>query len=313
MVRRLTLKHSDTLTIEQSFKEFISHCKAKGLRDITIEGYIRNYNYFKKYLGDTNQPLDTITKSLLMEYISYLQNNTNRNNVSINTIIRVIKTWLSYCSQQDYIPRLNVPYLKDDRNEKNIYTDEELIKLLKKPNLKKCTFAEYRNWVIVNMFVSTGIRRHSLTNIKIEDLLFDDGLIRLTTTKARKWHYINMSPKLTQVLKEYLKYRNGTQGDYLFVTETGNQLQDDNLTNAIYRYNKTRGVNKTSIHLFRHYYASTYMINNGDIYTLSKQLQHSNITITENYLRSLHGSKVAKNNKYDPLDNLLKDDRRIKI
>lgn len=312
MARRLKIIQNE-MTIEGSFVEFINYCKVKSLKEITIEGYKRNYGYFKSYIGDTTQPVEVLTNAVLREYISYLKDNTERSNVSINTTVRSIRTWLNYCSQQGYLPRINIPYLKDDSNEKNIYTEDELRRLLKKPDVKRCSFSEFRNWVIINMLVSTGIRRHSLTNIKIEDVLFENGLIRLTVTKARKCHYINMSTRLSQVLKEYLKYRGGSQEDYLFVTEVGTQLQDDNLTNAIYRYNKSRNVNKTSIHLFRHTYATNFMEDNGDIFTLSKHLQHSNLAITQNYLRSLDRAKVAKNNTYDPLVNLVKENKRIKL
>ncbi|MDZ5252084.1 hypothetical protein [Clostridium sp. LIBA-8841] len=56
---------------------------------------------------------------------------------------------------------------KVDRVAIETYTDDELRKLLEKPNLKKCTFSQYRNYCIVCMLLSTGIRLSSLINIKI--------------------------------------------------------------------------------------------------------------------------------------------------
>ena len=49
-----------------------------------------------------------------------------------------------------------------DKPLKEAYTEEELSKLLKKPNLRKCSFAEYRSWVMVNYFLSTGQRMNSV-------------------------------------------------------------------------------------------------------------------------------------------------------
>lgn len=234
----------------------------------------------------------------------HLKNNTNRNNVSINTSLRSIRSWLNYCSNQGYIYPISIPYLKANSEPRDVYSHEDLQKLLAKPNIKQCTFAEYRNWVIINVFISTGIRRHSLTNIKINDLEFDSGLIRLTTMKSGKTHYISMSHKLANVLKEYLKYGQGDGDDWLFITEQGTQLQDDNLTNSIYQYNKARGVKVTSIHSFRHTYAVNYMKSVGDIFKLSKQLQHSSIAITQQYLRALENKEIAKSNTFDLLDEL---------
>lgn len=292
------------ITIGESFTEYIEHCEVKSLKPITIDGYKRNYQYFIDWLGDCNEPLSTITKTTLQSYIKHLQRNTDRNNVSINTTLRSIRSWLNYCANQDYINRITIPYLKADSEPKDVYTTDDLQKLLTKPNLNKCSFAEYRNYVIVNVFISTGIRRHSLTNIKIGDVDFKSGLIKLSAMKSGKPHYVNMSHKLSTVLKEYLRYRNGSTDDYLFVTEQETQLQDDNLTNAIYRYNKSRGVDITSIHSFRHTYSVNYMRTVGDIFKLSKQLQHSSITITQQYLKALESKEIAKSNNFDMLDYL---------
>lgn len=303
MARRKLAQVSD-MTIKDSFDEYITHCQAKSLKQVTIDGYRRNYQYFIDWLGDDTQPIKTITKSILESFILHLQNNTSRNNVSINTTLRSIRSWLNYCSNQDYIPHISIPYLKENSQPKEIYSHDDLQKLLTKPNLNHCTFAEYRNWVIVSLFVSTGIRRHSLTNIKIEDVDFESGLIKLTAMKSSKTHYVNMSHKLATILKEYLKYRQGSLDDWLFVTEKNTKLQDDNLTNSIYQYNKSRGVSVTSIHSFRHTYAINYMRSVSDIFRLSKQLQHSSITITQQYLKALEGEEIAKSNDFDLLDKL---------
>ena len=303
MARKLTLQIRE-ITIHESFVEYIEHCEVKSLKPVTIDGYKRNYQYFINWLGDSNAPLSTINKSTLQSYIKHLQRNTDRNNVSINTTLRSIRSWLNYCANQDYINHITIPYLKADSEPKDVYTTDDLQKLLTKPNLNKCSFAEYRNYVIVNVFISTGIRRHSLTNIKIGDVDFKSGLIKLSAMKSGKPHYVNMSHKLSTVLKEYLRYRNGSTDDYLFVTEQETQLQDDNLTNAIYRYNKSRGVDITSIHSFRHTYSVNYMRTVGDIFKLSKQLQHSSITITQQYLKALESKEIAKSNNFDMLDYL---------
>ena len=293
-----------TTTIQDCYNEWITYCQARGLKPVTLNGYEVNFKYFIDWYGDANQPITNITKSTLQDYIKHLQNATNRNNTSINSTIRCIKTFLNYCYSENYLPnKVTVPFLKRDYKEKKIYSEDDLRKLLVKPNVNKCTFATYRNWVIINVFVSTGIRRHSLVNIKIKDIDLSNGLLRLTTNKNRKPHYVAISHKLSKILKEYLKYRQGESDDWLFITEQGTQLQEDNLTNSIYQYNRARGASVTSIHAFRHTYAVNYMKqDNADIFKLSKQLQHSNISITQNYLQGLTNEQVAKSNTFDPLD-----------
>ncbi len=45
--------------------------------------------------------------------------------------------------------------IKVERKIKPTYTSDELKRLLMKPNMKKCNFSEYRNWVIVNYLFAT--------------------------------------------------------------------------------------------------------------------------------------------------------------
>lgn len=65
-------------------------------------------------------------------------------------------------------------------------SDEELEKLLKKPSINKCNFVEYMNYVMVSMFLSTGIRISSLTNIRVKDINFNDEVVNIMHTKNRK-------------------------------------------------------------------------------------------------------------------------------
>ncbi len=51
--------------------------------------------------------------------------------------------------------KFKIENIKTDEAIKEPYTEYEMNLLLKKPDLKKCNFSEYRNWVLVNYFYST--------------------------------------------------------------------------------------------------------------------------------------------------------------
>lgn len=96
---------------------------------------------------------------------------------------------------------------KVDKRPIETYSDEELEKLLKKPNLKKCQFTEYRNYVMTAFFLSTGIRLTSLINIKIKDLDFSEECVNIMHTKNRKALTIPLNNQIVKIIKEYLNYR----------------------------------------------------------------------------------------------------------
>ncbi len=78
---------------------------------------------------------------------------------------------------------------------KEVYTDEELMLLLKKPNLSKCKFNEYRTWVIINFMMNSGARSSTIREILIGDVDLDNGIV---TYRHNKNHRVQVIPLCSQ-------------------------------------------------------------------------------------------------------------------
>ena len=65
------------------------------------------------------------------------------------------------------------------------------------------------------------------------------------------------------ILKEYMRIRSGGGDDFLFPTENGEQLKEHGFRSSVARYNNRRGIQKTSIHAFRHTFARKYLVDCG--------------------------------------------------
>ena len=175
--------------------------------------------------------------------------------------------------------------IKASKANVETYTDNELKILLEKPYSKRCSFIEYQSWVIVNFLFSTGVRQHSLNNIKIRDIDIYNNLAYINVTKNRKPIVIPLSSTMMNILKEYLKYRqHKNEEDYLFCNVFGNQLTKSTGYHMLYTYNKKRGIDTTGLHRFRHTFAKQWILNGGSVVSLSKLLGHSSLAITENYI-----------------------------
>lgn len=293
-------------TLEDVKQEFITDCKCRGLSDTTIKAYHYNLTYFNDYLQENQITLSDLSNSTINSYKIYLMEHTNRNTISINTVLRHVSTYLKWLHENAYInDYIRVKYVRGQVQPKNIYSDEQIKKLIRKPKIDNCSYAELRTWCIINVLVSTGIRRSSLVNIRLVDINWTDRVIRLTHTKNKQIHFVSMSQSLEKTLRLWLRYRIENNNDYLFTTQTGDKLMASSLTNNIYRYCRSRGVNVTSVHAFRHYFAIKMIQNNVDIYTVSKLLGHSNIQTTQIYLKSLNQMDYVKNNRVDVLSDLL--------
>ena len=64
--------------------------------------------------------------------------------------------------------------LKEPEAPLKLYSDKDVKRLIKKTNLKKCSFTTYRNWVLIYYLVETGNRLRSIINIKVSDINFEN-------------------------------------------------------------------------------------------------------------------------------------------
>src|SRR5699024_7094387 len=149
---------------------------------------------------------------------------------------------------------------KVEKKIKETYTNDELERLLKKPDVDNCGFAEFKTWVFENYLLGTGNRVSTALNVRIRDVDFTGGTITLRKTKSRKQQIIPLSATLSDILSEYLAYRGGEGEDYLFCNNYGEQASVRTYQDLVKKYNRVRNVNKTSIHLFRHTFAKNWIL-----------------------------------------------------
>ena len=116
---------------------------------------------------------------------------------------------------------------------------------------------------LTNLLIATGVRASTVVNIKISDVDFEHNIIRLRKLKNRKQQYVPMSSSLNAALTLYLKVWDWDPEDFLFPGIRKEQIQAHTLELAIRKYNLSRGVTKTSVHLFRHTFAKNYILAGG--------------------------------------------------
>ena len=299
---RITMQQKPSeKTMEQAFDEFLRYCKIKNLSEHTLSFYEFRFQQFAKwYKGE----LQDITEEVVNEYVLHLQSRDTINDVTINTTMRALRVIFYYFMELGYIEKFKITLPRAEKKVKETYTDEELNLLLRKPNPNKCRFTEFRNWTLVNFLLGTGVRISTAANVLIGDLDFENGFIILTKVKNKRQHVIPMSTALEEVLIEYLKYRRGTDQDYLFCNQYGQPMTTDGLKQAVKRYNQSRGVMKTSCHAFRHTFAKKYILAGGDMFRLQKILGHSSLDMVKEYVNMFAEDLQKDFDRFNPLDQL---------
>lgn len=308
-MKKITIKISNT--VEETFEDFIISRKAKGLSDKTLVTYNQHLRAIKHHL-DIDIPIGDLTKADLENMVSSMRAAELSAN-SISSYVRTMKTFLSWCNDEE-ITNINIKRYKSEETIKETYTDRELEILLKKPNMRKCGFAEYRTWVIINLLLNNGCRAATIRHIQNKDVDMESSIIYLRHTKSKKSQVIPLCTELCGILKEYMRIRGGEADDYLFSNESGEQLKEYGLRSSIARYNNRRGIQKTSIHLFRHTFARKYLVDcGGNAFTLQRLLGHSTLDMTKHYC-TIFDADIAKNyDKFSPLSQMKQQNAKIKM
>jgi integrase/recombinase XerD len=291
MIKRI---NPERYSFEDVFDEFQTNNKIKSLSEYTIKSYQWNLRPLQQYMAENEIAyIDDINKNAFNQFILWLQEK-HKNSTTINTYLRAARAFLYFSMSNDYMQQFKVNLIKDERKIKDIYTDQDILKLIAKPkNIKNCPFTEYRNWVMVNYFIETGNRLSTVISIKVEDIDLASGMVVLKATKNKKQMYYPLSSKLQNIIQEYLKVWGLSENSYLFPNQCGSQLKHHAIKKAITNYNKSRGVMVTSIHSFRHTFSKNFIMTSGDSLVLQKLLGHSSLVVTQNYV-NLFDSDVAK-------------------
>ena len=291
-MHKLKMKATRGLTFEEGCNKYLEYCRQRNLRQGTINHYRQSYvQFFKFFEPDT--PIEEIDEEAYKRYVLHLRSTLN-NDVSINSYLRDFITTMHYLMNEGYIQSYKMQAIKVDKSHIETYNEQELQLLLKKPNIKKCSFIEYQAWVMTNFLFSTAVRQRSLMYIKVKDIDFDNNVVYVNVTKNRKPLIVPLNQTMVNILREYLKYRNHkSDDDYLFCNVFGQQLVKSTCYHMLYEYNKRRGVETTGIHRYRHTFAKQWILSGGNVVSLSQLLGHSSLEITQNYIHLLV-SDVAK-------------------
>lgn len=247
----------------------------------TIKFYENCFKKIKKAFNDGNVSVRILEED--GSKLIFIHSLGNVKQQTINSYLRGFRALGNFCYDVGYIKDFKCPIKEVDPPIKDVYTKFEIERLIKRPDLENYT--DFRNYCVILMLLSTGMRSNTLINLKIEDFNYHEGTITLNTTKAHKTTILHLDSKARLEIKRFIdRWRNDTEEDvYLFASDKNDKISRQGLLQSIARYNKDRGVDKTSIHLFRHTFAKNWITSGGDIITLAKVLTHSELEMVKRY------------------------------
>lgn len=185
MSNKIRMTQQQNLSIEKAMELYIRKAKVRNLSEDTLRTYQCHFNIFIRYINKET-PISDVTSECLDGFIIYLRSTSKANEITINTYLRTMRAFLYFCMDCGYLEQYKIVMPKVEKKVKETYTDQELERLMKKPNINKCSFTEYRIWFFENYLPGTGNRLSSALNVRIKDIDFDSASILIRKTKKQK-------------------------------------------------------------------------------------------------------------------------------
>ena len=321
--------------IDYDIDDFMDYCTVKNLAEKTINSYEQTLRLLSRYLIEVqNVKSAEDTKELhIREYIKYLQDrgkytvtsNEETKNINfpenredygkkieittINNYIRNIKVFYNYLYKNRYItsnPVTRIKEIKCSRKVVGFIKNDEFNRLLRIFDLSK--FHEYRDYIITQLIFDTGMRLGETLLIQEKDIDYINRTILLPSenTKGKKDRYVFFSEEMLKQLRRWLKYKDRyRQSEYIFCTNKGKPLSVSNYETNFKKYGVRIGLEEIHPHMLRNNFAKRFLMQGGDIYTLSRILGHSSVKVTEEAHLDLDTNDLRTNyQRYSPLANL---------
>ncbi|WBL31466.1 tyrosine-type recombinase/integrase [Candidatus Phytoplasma sacchari] len=262
----------------------------------TIKSYVSDVKEFRYFLLEQNIFFNFINLNkydLARTFISNLKIKKIQN-VSILRKISSLRTFYNFLSERYQVKNniFKIIKIKKIHNKlPKIITEEEIQLLFNSIDLKNDL--DYRNYLILEILYSCGLRVSELTKLKISDIYFNNSQI-LIYGKGRKNRYLPLHKNLLKMLKYYINnirnsilknnFVNIKENFFLFLNCRGNSLTERGIRFILKQIsNKTENKIKISPHVLRHAFATVLLNNGADLRVVQELLGHSSLKTTQIY------------------------------
>ncbi|NHM04608.1 site-specific tyrosine recombinase [Flavobacterium celericrescens] len=279
-------------TWQSYIKEYQNYLKLeRGLSKNTIDNYTFDIEKLVLFLAQKEikvSPID-ISEEVVQQFIYEMASQVNPRSQS--RLISGLKSFFNYLIFEDYrnntpLELIEVP--KTGRKLPDTLSTDEIDLLIGAIDLS--TPEGERNRAMLETLYSCGLRVSELVSLKISDLFFEEGFIKITG-KGNKQRFVPVGKTTIKFVTLYVNQirvhypiQKGFE-DTLFLNRRGRQLTRAMIFTIIKDLSVRINLKKTiSPHTFRHSFATHLLENGADLRSIQLMLGHESITTTEVYM-----------------------------
>ncbi len=258
----------------------------KRLSDNTVESYMRDLSQFAHFvlLFYDAAPAD-VEAGMIERYMAWLYDH-GREKTSQARILSGIRSFFNYlllAGDLESSPAEFIETPKFGRSLPDILSTEEIDRII--AAVDRSTAKGRRDSAMLEVLYSCGLRVSELTSLRLGDLFFGEGYIRVTG-KGDKQRLVPVSAVARDKIQCYLdeRPRKFAGADTLFLNNRGKALSRVMVFTIIRDAARRAGIDKTiSPHTFRHSFATHLLEGGAGIRQVQEMLGHESIVTTEIY------------------------------
>ena len=279
-------------TWQSYIKEYQNYLRLeRGLSKNTIENYTFDIEKLVSFLTEKEIKVSPIhiSEDVVQQFIYEMASQINPRSQS--RLISGLKSFFNFLIFEDYrketpLELIEVP--KTGRKLPDTLSTAEIDGLIAAIDLSKPEGE--RNKAMLETLYSCGLRVSELISLKISDLFFEEGFIKITG-KGNKQRFVPVGSSTIKFITIYanqirvhVPIQKGFE-DTLFLNRRGKQLTRAMVFTIIKNLAIAIDLNKTiSPHTFRHSFATHLLENGADLRSIQLMLGHESITTTEVYM-----------------------------
>jgi len=184
-------------------------------------------------------------------------------------------------------------------------SDEEISAILN--TLDPRNPCDARNQTILAILLDTGLRIKELIDLRMADLNLDQGFLKVMG-KGQRERIVPIGNKAQRALQRYLfRYRPQPAHSVIenvFLSTSGGPLTENTVKLMFARLARRSGVSRLHAHLCRHTFATRFLVNGGDVFTLQQVLGHSTLEMVRHYVNLASSHITVQHRRFSPLDRL---------
>ncbi len=280
---------------EKLCEEFIAEYAIRGIAQSTIKNREREFYKFGYWLKKRKpQPkLEEITIEIIHEYIK--SRTTFISKSSTCAVIGSLRLIGDHLTERGYwlqnpLRWITGPKLNNMRKIPKTYHRSDLHKIFEESFHSHIVFARTLYPAIISLFYSSGIRKSELLELNTDCWNSEESTIKVFSSKTGRERIIPVPNITRKCIESYVVKRNNLlirknkRTDALFVNNNGERVNGTQVLVQFKRIAKRAGVQKATIHMFRHSCATGLIEEGVPLPQVQRILGHACTQTTFRYL-----------------------------